>query len=629
VKDHDPIVADGFGTSKDLQKLSGDLQLSLPAVQAMMAAKGRGITSTRKREAEAAAANPTNESQSTATSAASSAWADFMQDEGADDSVAVESSSNKNSNTASKNDNAEGEDKNPPHPSTAALATSSSNEQRSYDLSALQTQPKKMGPPAFKKAKQQPQHQSIVLQTGTLDSEMVGRSKRALSFAYDLVVPTCLPFTKKIKCLVTSCSAVHSLAITTEGQVYGWGRNDNSQLTSSNPKLVVLPTLLDMSTLLSDQHHAVVVGGAVGKAHTVLLTNHGDLYAVGSNKSGQCGSSQSIETISKFKKCQVASGTPVTMAQVASGEDFTLALDEEGCLYSTGSSEFGQLGNGETGQYFVTASKLVFTNCYAFTKRTVFCHVLNEKLYGSAATDYKVVPLPHTVSIGSIACGKHHSVAVEAPCAQGVPRVFTWGCGDYGCLGHGVQKDEYFPRLVASMASTPMIGIANPPVRASAGSQCSLVLTQQGHVYYWGKHRSIGEAVMRPQTVDALANNGHVVTACGAGHQTVVCTTQGAVTVAWGQGPHGELGFGQAKSSSQPQFVKTLEGVPIAQVACGYGHTLYLVKQEDEEDERVVSAISKLPLLDMDEVAPLLERAAVSGSGASGDTKKSAKKRKS
>ena len=40
-----------------------------------------------------------------------------------------------------------------------------------------------------------------------------------------------------------------------------------------------------------------------------------------------------------------------------------------------------------------------------------------------------------------------------------------------------------------------------------------------GHVYYWGKHRSVGEATMRPQLVDVLANNQHIVKHVAAAHQ--------------------------------------------------------------------------------------------------------------
>ena len=47
-----------------------------------------------------------------------------------------------------------------------------------------------------------------------------------------------------------------------------------------------------------------------------------------------------------------------------------------------------------------------------------------------------------------------------------------------------------------------------------------------------------------------------------------------------GQAQNGELGYGPdgKKSSANPDKVHALEGVETHQVACGIGHTLFLVK---------------------------------------------------
>lgn len=60
---------------------------------------------------------------------------------------------------------------------------------------------------------------------------------------------------------------------------------------------------------------------------------------------------------------------------------------------------------------------------------------------------------------------------------------------------------------------------------------------------------------MYPLILDFLANNGHEARAYDAGNSHVVISTKEAITVSYGQGPYGELGFGSegAKSSSQPR----------------------------------------------------------------------------
>jgi alpha-tubulin suppressor-like RCC1 family protein len=290
-----------------------------------------------------------------------------------------------------------------------------------------------------------------------------------------------------------------------------------------------------------------------------------------------------------FKVCQPSFDLHV---QVSCGEAFSVALDEDGFIYTTGSSEFGQLGNGETGERIMTANKITFDNCNVFEKRISFMYVPGEKTYGGSNKG-EVVEIQEDIRIGHIACGRYHCLAMEAPASEHPPRVFSWGCGNYGCLGHGVQADEYKPRLIASL-SAGNAWDANPVVSCAAGTSCSMVLTQTGHVYYWGKHRSVGEAVMRPQLLAELANNSHVADHVASGNQTVVICTRNAVTVAWGMGPHGELGFGDKKSSARPDFVSTLDKCRIQDMACGYGTTYYVIKQEDKDDE---AAIKSLPVV--------------------------------
>jgi hypothetical protein len=97
--------------------------------------------------------------------------------------------------------------------------------------------------------------------------------------------------------------------------------------------------------------------------------------------------------------------------------------------------------------------------------------------------------------------------------------VFSWGCSDYGCLGHGIQADKYTPHLVGAVCG--LFFVNNHLVSAIASGNCTLILTRNNHVYYVEKHKSTGKAMMHPLLVDALANNGHIAMCVGAGSQTV------------------------------------------------------------------------------------------------------------
>ena len=652
------IVAPGFGTARDIQRLAHDLGGTLPieAVEAMMQAKGRGIRSRSRsahsnkdddRDGEEPSQTTTSSAAATTTTAAttitSNAWADFIKEEGVTfqsttkgtttSTTMVDSKKRSAKDSVNDKDHQEEEDDDDDDDDDddgleGAYDLQSLEKQLSVSLASSARKTKKSKSSSTTKSKNSNMATvsfGTLVQSGTLDATLLGRKNLpklpATTTANDnpfpqhLTVPTVLLPTIAISKVFTSCNAAHCMALDRAHQLYGWGRNEQLQLGSTFGSNVSTPQILPTtSTATASSSSTMIVSAALGKSHSLLLQADGTILGLGSNKSGQCGWRASIKQSGTMKPSVVLSAAKnelnaTTFCKIACGEDFSVALDDHGHLYTTGSSEFGQLANGETGEYFVTASKLAFANGYGWTRQTTFVDIMASDLSmsggrssshttGRATEDVKTAPIPACESIAfvDIACGKHHSIALEAPRKgkknRSVPtRVFTWGSGNYGCLGHGRQQDEYFPRVVSAGLPPGMIA-----TKVTCGTTCSLVLTNQGHVYYWGRHRSVGEATMRPQLVDALANNQHVVTLIGAGAQTVACCTNLGSTVVWGQGPYGELGLSdQKKSSAKPAFVESLNGIPILDLACGQGCMLYVVEKDDG-----------LPVLDAQAVEELL-----------------------
>lgn len=256
-----------------------------------MESKGRGIRS-RKRtsDGEAAAAAP--------ATPISTAWADFMTEEGMGGATAVSGGSAAGvpetsatvATTTSETTAA----------ASAAKKDDTTDGPRSYKLPLVKEWMTPTTEPTSKKKKTSSKKQggNVLVQTGTLDSTMIGRNKRALSELYDLVIPTSIMPSLKVSSVIASCNGAHALCIDTSGVAYGWGRNEANQLSQSLPNVVPLPTLLEFS----DDLDGVVVDGAVGKSHTILLTSEGTMYAVGGNKSGQCGVRNSTDVVN-FRKC--------------------------------------------------------------------------------------------------------------------------------------------------------------------------------------------------------------------------------------------------------------------------------------------------------------------------------------
>lgn len=331
-----------------------------------------------------------------------------------------------------------------------------------------------------------------------------------------------------------------------------------------------------------------IKSAALGKSHTLFLKTDGTIHALGSNPVGQCGWRGGTKISGVLKPCIIegvkkGDTTTFKFVKVACGEDFSVALSDEGIMYTSGSAEFGQLANGETGEHFVKANKLAFNNAFGFQAQTVFVENDPDDR-NSSDLSRKTVTIKSKIKIQDITAGKHHALALEAPNSVGT-RIFSWGCGNYGVLGHNRQKDEYYPRHVSSLQRGMTF------TKLGAGSNCSLALTAQGHVYYWGNHRSNADAVMKPQLVDALANNQHNVTHIGAGPGNVVCTTDLGNTVVWGAGPYGELGLDGKKSSAKPAFVDSITGLVVSDMAVGQGSVLYVIKDDKKLPKADLQAI--------------------------------------
>lgn len=562
------VIAPGFGTASDINRLTSDLGGGLPrsAVLSMMCAEGRGINSSNT--------NPTVPFTSPKTS---SAWADFIQEEGVSNAL---STNDVTASTAAKSNG-------PPNKKLkmeeGVDATSSSSlGEVEYDLSILSNQ-----------KKEEPLPFGSLVQSGTLDSTVVGRKslKSSDEAVYHLAVPTVLLPSVAITKVCTSCNAAHAIAIDNFNQAYGWGRNEGLALGSSfgeDAKVVPTPQII-----ASDIETA-----ALGKFHSLFLQTDGSIHSLGQNKVGQCGWRGNVKQSGVLKPCITfgskkdggdgKSSASLVFRRIACGEDFSVALSDEGIIYTTGSSEFGQLANGETGEYFVSANKLAFANSFGFKEQIIF-HENDPDDKGINEQKRKTVVITDSIRIQDIAAGKHHALALEAPSKNNSrgTRIFSWGCGNYGVLGHNRQKDEYFPRHVSFLPRAMTF------TKLAAGSNCSLALTAQGHVYYWGNHRSNAEAVMKPTLVDALANNQHVVTHIGSGPSNVACTTDLGNTVVWGNGPYGELGIEGKKSSSKPTFVDSISGLVVSDMACGQGSILYVIKDDEKLPKADLKAIEE------------------------------------
>ena len=85
------------------------------------------------------------------------------------------------------------------------------------------------------------------------------------------------------------------------------------------------------------------------------------------------------------------------------------------------------------------------------------------------------------------------------------------------------------------------------------------------------------------------------------------------------------MGYGkdENKSSSKPKFVNGLDSCLVTSVACGMGHTLFIIRNEDSED---LKALKKVGIVEESDVDDFVEN--IKGKSCGEDEQSSKKKQK-
>lgn len=168
----------------------------------------------------------------------------------------------------------------------------------------------------------------------------------------------------------------------------------------------------------------------------------------------------------------------------------------------------------------------------------------------------------------SVACGQNHTLALTEN------GLYSWGSSTYGQLGLGNIVQSPYPRLITSLLDHRIVAIA-------AGQYHSLALTSTGRVFSWGwgVHGQLGHGSVENQPVPIMlsAFEGQVVNAVGGGHAHSLFLLSSGQVFACGSSVFGQLGTGNNIKSSLPTPVCNLPE-SITTIATGYFHNLAISK---------------------------------------------------
>lgn len=169
------------------------------------------------------------------------------------------------------------------------------------------------------------------------------------------------------------------------------------------------------------------------------------------------------------------------------------------------------------------------------------------------------------------ACGYAHTAAITD-----AGRVYTWGQGKGGVLGHGDESACSTPREVASLA---LQGIVAKWI--AVGFSSTMVATGSGTVWAWGGNEKgqLGFGDRTPRMSPALLADLSSISRIACGKWHTVAVASGGQMWTWGDGASGQLGHGTEEEELVPRQVMALEQVNIIAVAAGKAHTAALTSQ--------------------------------------------------
>uniref|UniRef100_A0A9J7XS24 RCC1 and BTB domain containing protein 2 n=1 Tax=Cyprinus carpio carpio TaxID=630221 RepID=A0A9J7XS24_CYPCA len=134
----------------------------------------------------------------------------------------------------------------------------------------------------------------------------------------------------------------HVVIATADGEVYAWGHNGYSQLGNGTTNHGLTPALVS-TNLISKRVKEV----ACGSHHTIALTTEGEVYAWGYNNSGQVGSGSTANQPTPRRVSSCLQNKVVV--NIACGQLCSMAVLDNGETYGWGYNCNGQLGLGNNG----------------------------------------------------------------------------------------------------------------------------------------------------------------------------------------------------------------------------------------------------------------------------------------
>ena len=315
----------------------------------------------------------------------------------------------------------------------------------------------------------------------------------------DMLQPA--PTTVTLSPAAVSAGGYHTLAVRSDGTLWAWGWSLHGQVGGQVDSNGIAWTPEQIGG--ASDWAAVSAGGI----HSLGLQSDGSLWAWGYNGDGELGDG----SLGGSQASPEHVGSDTDWAVVSAGNDYSLALKNNGTLWAWGYNGDGELGDGTT-----TGSDV-------------------PKRIGTAT------------SWVALSAGGGHSLALRSD-----GTLWAWGYNGHGELGDGTTADSLVPE---------QIGVANDWVAVSAGGGFSLALKSDGTLWAWGENNygQLGEGTTSDSyTPEPVGTEADWVAVSAGGYQggwySLAAKSDGTFW-AWGNNQFGQLGDGTTNEQDSPEHI--------------------------------------------------------------------------
>ena len=424
----------------------------------------------------------------------------------------------------------------------------------------------------------------------------------------------------------------NALAVTSSGNLRSWGGGAGGVHGDGTSDIKLKPvTVRTQGGVLEFPQTGTVTAIASGKHHNLAIVNDGGtrtLWAWGSDSRQQLADIDNTANNAYPIQSQNGDGSHFVINTdiIAASDHHSLAVKENGDLFTWGEGGYSQIGNGaETDDVEEPFLIEMMPNILGASAGGLHGIILggSSEVKGRGWAEYGQIgdggggggphghpfsatrmeitePFPTTTSFPAakeISSGYTHTLAVR----EDDNSLWAWGRNNYGQLGYGADSIEDHPvtdslkRYAQSVLDETGLSPLTNTLAISAGGEHSLAIKSDGTVLAWGRngegqlgtgagmgiensHSHLPVLVANGESLSDTTylgdNADNTVIAISAGWAHNLALKEDGTVWAWGENGFGQLGNNTTETSFVPVEVHNLTG--IIAISAGALHSIAL-----------------------------------------------------